>query len=93
MRSYFWQTVLKTWIDNNSVNSSSSGYTLLLNNRNIKYQGQVVLFKDWIKAGIMYVADVVTSEGILPYQTICKLTGEAPNRLQYNINHAAVHTF
>ena len=94
MRSHFWQTVLKTWIDNNSVNSSSSGYTLLLNNRNIKYQGQVVFFKDWIKAGIIYVANIVTSESILPYQTICTLLGEAPNRrLQYNVIHAAVHTF
>ena len=40
------------------------------------------------------MADIVTSEGILPYQTICKLIGEAPNRrLQYNVIHAAVQTF
>ena len=65
--SYFWQTVLKTWIDGNRVNSSSSGCTMLWNNRNIKYQGQVVFFKDWIKAGIMYVADIATYEGIVHY--------------------------
>ena len=54
----------------------------------------MVFFKDWIKAGIIHVADIVTSKGILPYQTICKLIGEAPKRrLQYNVIHAAVHTY
>ena len=53
-----------------------------------------MFFKDWIKAGIIYVANIVTSESILPYQTICTLLGEAPNRrLQYNVIHAAVQTF
>ena len=47
-----------------------------------------------IKAEIMYVADIATYEGIVPYQTICKLIGEAPNRrLQYNVIHAAVNLF
>ena len=76
--------MLKTWIDNNRVISTSSGGILLWNNRNIKYQGQVVFFKDWIKAEIMYVADIVTSDGIPPYKTICKLIGEAPNRRFYS---------
>ena len=37
-----------------------------------------------IKAEIMYVADIATYEGIVPYQTICKLIGEAPNRRLYS---------
>ena len=54
----------------------------------------MVFFKDRIKEGIMYVADIVIAEGILPFQTTCKLIGEAPHRrLQYNVIHAAVHTF
>ena len=72
------------WIDDNRVNSSSSGCTMLWNNRNIKYLGQVVFFKDWIKAGIMYVADIAIYQGIVPYLTICKLIGEAPNRRLYS---------
>ena len=54
----------------------------------------MVFFKDWIKAGVMYVADIVASEGIVPYRTTCKLIGEAPNRrLQYNVIHATLKTF
>ena len=53
-----------------------------------------MFFKDWIKAEIMYVADIVTSDGIPPYKTICKLIGEAPKRkVQYNVIHEAVHAF
>ena len=91
MKSYFWQAVLKKWIDNNRVDCTSSGCTLLWNNRNVTCQGKVY-FKDWITAGIMNVADMMTPEGIASYQDVCKLIGETPNRvLQYNVIHAAVH--
>ena len=47
----------------------------------------------WVRAGIMCVADMVTSEGIVPYQTVCRLVGRAPTRiLQYNVR-TAVRTF
>ena len=37
---------------------------------------------------------MVTSEGIVPYQTVCRLVGRAPNRiLQYNVVRTAVRTF
>ena len=50
--------------------------------------------KEWVRAGIMSVADMVTSEGIVPYQTVCRLVGRAPNRiLQYNVVCMAVCTF
>ena len=46
----------------------------------------------WIRAGIMTVADILTPEGIVSFQSVCKLTGEVSNRvLQYNVIHAAVH--
>ena len=66
MKSYFWQAVLKKWIDNNRVDCTSSGCTLLWNNRNVTCQGKVY-FKDWITAGIMNVADMMTPEGIASY--------------------------
>ena len=92
VKSYFWPAVLKTWIDNNRVDCTSSDCTLLWNNRNVTRQGRVLYFKDWIKAGIMNVADMMTPEGIASYQDVCKLIGETPNRvLQYNVIHAAVH--
>ena len=38
------------------------------------------------------MADILTPEGIVSFQSVCKLTGEVSNRvLQYNVIHAAVH--
>ena len=66
VKSYFWQAVLKKWIDNNHVDCTRSGCTLLGNNRNVTCQGQVYL-KDWIKAGIMNAADMMTPEDVASY--------------------------
>ena len=41
---HFWQCVLETWLDNNRVNSTSPGCTLVWNNRNVMYQEQVGFF-------------------------------------------------
>ena len=40
----------------------------------------------------MNVADRVTSEGIVPYKTVCTLIGQSSN-LQYNAVRSAVATF
>ena len=66
VKSYFWQAVLKKWTDNNHVDCTRSGCTLLGNNRNVTCQGQVYL-KDWIKAGIMNAADMMTPEDVASY--------------------------
>ena len=53
----------------------------------------MVLFEEWIKAGIMNVADIVTSEGIAPYESVCRLIGQAPQRiLQCDVVRTAVRT-
>ena len=40
------------------------------------------------------MADMVTSEGIVRYQTVCRLVGRAPNSiLQSNVVRTAVCTF
>ena len=94
MKSYFWQVVLKMWIENNRVDSTSSGCTVSWNNRNVTCQGQVLYLKDWIKAGIMNVADTMTPKAIASYKDLCKRIGEAPNRvLQYSVVPAAFHDF
>ena len=88
VKSHFWQAVLRTWLDNNHVNSTSSGCSLLWSNRNVTYKDVCFFFKKWVRAGIMSVADMVTLEGIVPYQTVC-----APNGiLQYNVVRTTVRT-
>ena len=63
---------------------------MLWSDINVTCQGQVLYFKDWIQAGFMNVADMMTPEGIASYQDVCKLIGETPES-QYSIVHAAVH--
>ena len=42
----------------------------------------------------MNVADMVTPEGNVPYETVCRLIGQSPNRmLQYNVVRSAVRAF
>ena len=42
----------------------------------------------------MNVADRVTSEGIVPHETMCRLMGQGPNTtLQYDVVRAAVRPF
>ena len=54
----------------------------------------MVFSEDWIKAQNIYVADFVISEGVVPYQNMCRLTEEAAYIiLLYNIVDAIVHTF
>lgn len=41
----------------------------------------------------MNMADIVTSEGIAPYESVCRLIGQAPQRiLQHNVVRTAVRT-
>ena len=58
--------MLKKWTENNRVDCTRSGCTLLGNNRNVTCQGQVY-FKDRIKAGIMNAADMMTPEDVASY--------------------------
>ena len=71
VKSYVWQAVLKKWVDNNRVDCTRSGCTLLGNNRKVTCQGQVC-FKDWIKAGIMNAADTFfeIAKQCMPAKTI-----------------------
>ena len=56
VQSHFWNTVLKTSIDNNCIAVNNSPLcTLLWENENVKYAGQVLHIKDWIKGNIMFV--------------------------------------
>ena len=42
----------------------------------------------------MSVADMVTMEGIVPYQTACRLVRRGPNRiLQFNVVRTFLHMF
>ena len=56
--SHYWKSVLKTWLDLNYHDPSMPVPTLLWNNSHIKYQGNVLMFTDWIIGKILYGKDI-----------------------------------
>ena len=59
--SHFWNSVLKTWLDLNYHDPSMPVPTSLWNNSHIKYQGNALMFTDWIIWKILYVKDIKLS--------------------------------
>jgi len=92
--SHFWNSVLKTWLDFNYHDPSMPVSTLLWNNSHIKYQGNGLMFTDWIIGKILYVKDIKGPSGFITFQDICNKIGNCPSRiLEYNVVRAAVYTF
>ena len=92
--SHVWNSVLKTWLDLNYHDPSVPVPTLLRNNSQIKYQGNVLVFTDWITGKILYVKDIKGPSGFITFQDICNKIGNSPSRiLEYNVVRAAVYTF
>ena len=92
--SHFWNSVLKTWLHLNCHDPSMPVSTLLWNNSHIKYQGNALMFTDWIIGKILYVKDIKGPSGFITFQDICNKIGNSPSRnLEYNVVRAAVRTF
>ena len=51
---------------------------LLWNNSHIKYQGNVLMFTDWIIGKILYVKDIKGHSGFITFQDICNKIGNSP---------------
>ena len=91
---HFWNSVLKTWLDLNCHDPSVPVSTLLWNNSHIKYQGNGLMFTDWITGKILYVKDIKGPSGFITFQDICNKIGNSPSRiLEYNVVRAAVYRF
>ncbi len=95
IKSVFWKEVLISWLNNNKFPLGTQwGCTLLWNNINVSCQGKVLFFKDWIKAGIMFVKDVYNNSEIVTFDRICQKVGYGPDRiLQYLTIRTAIFNF
>ena len=67
--SHVWNSVLKTWLDLNYHDPFVPVSTLLWNYSHIKYQGNVLMFTDWIIGKILYVKDIKGPSGFIPFRT------------------------
>ena len=77
--SHFWNSVLKTWLDLNYHDPSMPVPTLLWNNSYIKYQGNALMFTDWITGKILYVKYIKGPSGFITFQDICNKIGNSPS--------------
>ena len=75
--SHFWNSVLKTWLDLNYHDPSMPVPTSLWNNSHIKYQGNALMFTDWIIWKILYVKDIKGPSGFITFQDTCNKTGNS----------------
>ena len=92
IKSPFWKTVLKTWLDHNKHGNLAP--TVLWNNQFIQYHGNVLFYSQWIKGGILKVSDMYNDNGLLSCQEICHKIGNTPSRvLEYNVVASAVRNF
>ena len=89
VKSYFWHTILVTWLD--LPNCKNRIITLLWNNEHVSCSDEVLYFKEWAVNGILFVNDFVTPEGLLSFQEICETEGNSPNRIsECNAMHSSV---
>ena len=90
VKSFFWKTVLITWLDHNVHKESIS--PCLWNNMLIRCQSQVLFFKDWIKCGIINVRDIYNDNQLITLQQLCDKVGNSPSRIiEYNVVKSALH--
>ena len=92
--SYFWSTVLKTWLDNNRVLDNSKFNPMLWNNKQFSYGGNILFFRDWAEKGLVSIHDIISQNVLLTFERVCEILGRNANRIiEYNIIHATVGRF
>jgi hypothetical protein len=92
--SPFWQSVLKTWLNNKSVEETTSPSTSLWNNHSITYRSEVLFFPSWIKAGIMKVNDMIEGNNVISFDALCRKIDRGASRyLEYEIIYSALNTY
>ena len=68
---FFYSDVLKAWYalqNKNNKNrnvSNVSKNTIIWCNANVRHRGKVLLFEEWIKAGIIYMKDIIVNDRFL----------------------------
>ena len=65
----FYVEIIKTWISINQHNSRQQSTienirkAVIWGNRDIKYQGQCLIFENWITSGIHFINDIIDENG------------------------------
>jgi hypothetical protein len=94
IRNVFWKNVLRCWIEQFynenrlSIMNVPAKSQIIWNNNDVKFKGNTLLLKDWIKGGFCIVNDVLDDNNmVLPLETINQKIGFKPSRI---FEHGAV---
>ena len=84
IKSKFYKKLLLIWLKSNSNNCKTNDN--LFNNSRVLYRGNPIFFKSWIKAGLIFIKDIlVDNNNVMSYDSLCQRvprTGET--WFQYN---------
>lgn len=92
-----WKEHLKVWLSLNKINSIDNRIKsqCLWNNSNIRYQNNVVYFRNWALKGVSNITDVLdANNNFVSLVDIENLVGRSANiALQYRVMQSAVNSF
>ena len=88
----FYKCTLKTWLDHNHIINNEALPTVW-NNIHITQNSKLLFYPNWIKAGIIYIQDILSENNeILPFEQVCNIVGNpAVLKLQYLVVKFALH--
>ena len=92
IKSFFWSSVLKTWLDNNCTPSNTVNQ-YLWNNKSFAYAGKTLYFRNWAEKGLTSLQDIIDQNEIMPYQSIRGILGNSANILEYNVVAAVINRY
>ena len=82
LKSCFYKTLLTTWLDINWERVKENDN--LFNNTNVRFRNQPIFFKKWVKAGFIFLKDIVVNDNLVSYDNICsKLERNGETWFQY----------
>ena len=96
VQGYYWKSCLRSWIEENKINTREVSITgsCLWNNQNIRYQNSVLLFSSWARKGITYVSDVMLNGRLMSFGEVENLIGRSVNlRFQYIVVYNSLINF
>lgn len=95
----FWKQVLQCYLEQFQVENARAThlkpveYQIIWNNDCIQFKRNTLFIKDWIKAGICLVKDVLNDDKtVLPFDVICQKVGYKPTRrFEYGAVTSAIY--
>ncbi len=75
----FYREVLSAWYECKQVDDSLQSHDVIWLNENIKYKGNALYFKTWIRRGLVYIEDCVRDGALIHQEELNRKIGPTPD--------------